>query len=353
MGNTAPVFNGTTLHFRGIRIIEASLKKLAAIGGLNRATSVVLTGFSHGGTMALLHADRIGASLRRMNSADGLQHFGVVPADAAHPLYRSLWGTKFPSLSKGWYAAALQANAALSNATAAVSDGCKAKHPATEQWRCLFANEAMAFVQSPLFLVQQIPAVWDLQCALDGLPSGNILQVGCSTHNESMLTLTKCVQYPDRCDPAVVAKFMVPLQRQQLREFAESAIATKPTTGQFFHHCYLGAYFEEAFGTTNESKVPRAFDSVWNQISIDGLTMREAIDTWWLSATSTNGTRSLRISARGEKKPLSLLHADTPWDPTRKAPEYRAPWTGKKDPPVPWWTSRFMSNPSCQGYPWY
>ena len=81
--------------------------------------------------------------------------------------------------------------------------------------------------------------------------------------------------------------------------------------------------------------VPRAVDGVWNEIAIDGTTMQEAIASWW----------------EGEVPPTFL--ADPPWDAGGKPPELRPPWTGKGDPPVPWWTSRFMTNPTCKGFPWY
>lgn len=88
LGNASVVLNDTTLHFRGLRIIEASLQKLASLG-LQKATRVVLTGFSQSGTMVVLHADRIGARLRQISPA--LQAYGAIAADPAHPLHESLW----------------------------------------------------------------------------------------------------------------------------------------------------------------------------------------------------------------------------------------------------------------------
>ena len=263
----------------------------------------------------------------------------------------TIQGLKFPTMANGWFVEALRNNSQLAHGADATAAGCRAQYSAMEQWRCLLFNESLGFVKTPLFVVQQIPATWTLQCELDGVPSGNILQIACNNHNASMAPLTKCVEYPDRCDPAVVRDYMVPLQQQLLREFAHSPIASLRTTGQFYHHCYLGSYWEEAAGTTNGTKVPRPVDSVWNQISIGGITMRQAIEAWWDSieeTTTPQRRRSLSSESSGNQL---FLHADPPWNPNLKAPEYRRKWTGKGDPPVPWWTSRFMTNPSCRGYP--
>jgi hypothetical protein len=225
------------MHFRGLRILEASLQKLGSLG-LSRATTVLLTGFSHGGTMVLLHADRVRASLRKISQ--GLVHFGALTADAAHPDYPSLWRIPFPTLGKGWYAPAMRAMAELTDAANATAPECLVRH-AMDPSRCLFASEAMDWVQTPVFAVQQVPSTWDLQCNLDGQFSGDILQVGCATHNNSMLPLTKCVQYCDRCNATVVREYMVPLQNQLLHQFKNSKLAFRRSNGGFYHHCYVRA----------------------------------------------------------------------------------------------------------------
>ena len=81
--------NGSTctLHFQGLRILQQSIAKLAQLG-LAKAQEVVLTGFAHGGTMALLHADRVHAMVKAV--APGLKRFAAIPADGVHP--RSRWG---------------------------------------------------------------------------------------------------------------------------------------------------------------------------------------------------------------------------------------------------------------------
>lgn len=83
MGTTTFDANGTTLHFQGAAVLRASLKKLATIG-LQKATQVLLTGYGgHGGTMAFLLADQIGAALKQL--APGLKTYKSMPVDGFHP----------------------------------------------------------------------------------------------------------------------------------------------------------------------------------------------------------------------------------------------------------------------------
>ena len=55
-----------------------------------------------------------------------------------------------------------------------------------------------------------------------------------ASHNASMLPYTKCVQYPDRCDPEVVRDYMVPLQQLYVDEYSAS-LQHRPHGGGFYH----------------------------------------------------------------------------------------------------------------------
>ena len=73
-----------------------------------------------------------------------------------------------------WYVGALQSIVNVSKIS--VNPKCQAKNPSAPHL-CLFAAEALPFVQTPLFAVNQMVSVWDAQCLAEGQPSGNILQV--------------------------------------------------------------------------------------------------------------------------------------------------------------------------------
>ena len=84
--------------------------------------------------------------------------------------------------------------------------------------------------------------------------------------------------------------------------------------------------------------LPRPVQGLWNEIAVGGMTMRDAISGWW------NGDDS---------KPAPFVH-DPPWDPNGKAPGPAWPNQPDHPPPiVPWYTSRFITNPTCRGMPWY
>lgn len=92
---------------------------------------------------------------------------------------------------------------------------------------------------------------------------------------------------------------------------------------------------------------PHALDAVWNQISVGGKTMREAISEWWAQADPS--------------KPGPWL-ADCTWDPQGKPPIAAVSFVdetnsgddeAERAPPVPFYTSRFFCNPTCSGFPWY
>ena len=128
--------------------------------------------------------------------------------------------------------------------------------------------------------------------------------------------------------------------------------ATKPGNGGFYFSCYLGSYWEMLFDDSMVGKhagtlPPHPLDAVWNQISVGGQTMRQAISTWWNAVDLTT--------------PGPWL-ADCLWNPEGKPPaattsaaqlQLRGNASEGNAPPVPAYTSRFFCNPTCRGYPWY
>ena len=341
MGDANPLLNGTTVHLKGQAVLEASLKKLATLG-LDKATSVLLTGETHAGTAAVLAADRVGVLLKTL--APSLKTFKVLPADAMHPRFPSMFSVSMPGSDTLWFDKALMQMAALANISAAVNPACAAAHPGNFSYECLYLNETAPHISTPLFAVQQMPGVWDAQCLYDGRLRPYL---ECSSHSTYFRRQYMCVQYPDLCDPGIVKNWTVPLQEQYLTEYLP--VHAKPGNGGFFFSCYLGSYWEMLYddgmlGKHTGTPQPHALDAVWNQISVGGSTMRQAISQWWKADPS---------------KPGPWL-ADCTWDPQGKPPpgssvgeSYHADDEAGDAPPVPFYTSRFFCNPTCRGFPWY
>ena len=335
----------SSLRFRGPQIIAAAVTALAdrKNGSMAGARDVLLTGVTFGGMAAVLAADIVHAELRR--ALPGLERFKVMPVDALHPRYYSMvwmaWGNFF---SDSWMTPALQF---LANVTGGPS-GQQPASPALQAciapglplWECLYLNASLPHVvNSSLFLVQQMSAVWDNQCMYEGVaPTDSLMQTECSKSSSTYRFYYECVQYPDLCAKSIVANFSIPLQ-QQYSAYA-NASASVNGNGYFLHSCYLGVYSMSGRGNM----------SVWNIISVGGVTLREAVSAWWAS----DGTAA------------PMLHHDSYWNASGVPPAaeaglaapaqyhaYGGARAGLDAPIVPPWTSRYFTNPTCRGFPWY
>ena len=145
------------------------------------------------------------------------------------------------------------------------------------------------------------------------------------------------MQYPDLCDAAIIGAWWAPAQKQYLSDYN----AKRGSNGGFFHQCFLGSYFEESFGTTPQAAghVNRPVSGVWNQITVGGKTMQQAISEFWNTPMDSQ--------APGK------FYQDDVWDPAGKPPSGLESRAEGGAPVVPWWSARWMTNPTCRGYPWY
>eukprot|EP00658_Telonema_sp_P-2_P034896 TRINITY_DN25446_c0_g1_i2.p1 TRINITY_DN25446_c0_g1~~TRINITY_DN25446_c0_g1_i2.p1 ORF type:complete len:318 (+),score=40.75 TRINITY_DN25446_c0_g1_i2:355-1308(+) len=315
LGTKDADLNGTKALFRGARVLSAAVKLLLQMG-LSTASKLLLTGVDHGGTAAILNADVVA---RMLPSTVILKVLGV---DALHPQFEFMWGIPPPHTwaNGGWYGPAVEY---LASVAGLVVD---AKH--------VWLNESLADIKTPLMLVQATPGVNDLQCVLDGwgvlAPNGG---VQCSPHKDFIRQEYTCTQYPDLCAPEIVQNYTVPLQ---LAYKQQNTMSPSAQNGAFFHGCYLGSYWGMTFscdlgGPGSCDHVPRLQDGVWNQISVAGKKMREAVGDWWAGRPA--------------------VYYDPPWNPAGAPPTPVGLRVGA--PIVPWYTSRFYTNPTCRGYPWY
>ena len=274
-----------SLRFRGPQIVAATVAALVdgGAGPMSGARDVLLTGVTFGGMAAVLAADLVQAELRRALPA--LQRFKVMPVDAIHPRYYSTiwmaWGDYF---TDSWMTLALQFLANVTGGPAGLPASPTLQACANSSlplWECLYLNASLPYVLSPLFLVQQLGAVWDSQCQFEGAsPTDNLMQVQCSKSSSTYERYYTCVQYPDLCDAYIVANFSVPLQHVYSAYANASALAPGGGAGNgyFLHSCYLGVYSLSGRGNT----------SVWNIISVGGVTLREAVSSWWGSSVAAS-----------------------------------------------------------------
>ena len=288
--------NGSTctLHFQGLRILQQSIAKLAQLG-LAKAEEVVLTGFSHGGTMALLHADRVHAMIKAV--APGLKRFAAIPADGVHP--RSRWGvvdwctgrlqailiacalltchvrsgtgsppsaapltaiprgcaqTRWTSYTQAWPMSRTplqRCQRAAGLGTQGASGSEPPSPPTCAPWqmhvsehrgRCMYLNETLSEIKTPAFLVNQLASIFDTQCNLAGsiIDMGQgfaaILQLKCITGEGPW---HECFQYSDKCSGGPrgqVLGVIKPFQQQLIDETA--SFTGSAGNGAFYHSCH-------------------------------------------------------------------------------------------------------------------
>ena len=235
-----------------------------------------------GGTAVILNADTVGALLRSL--APGLAEYRAVAADGVHPARDHLFwsdtdgpggnvgGKPYDALT-GWMAANLQ----LSNGAASLPPACVAGHPAAPHL-CMYTNETLPFVKTPLFVVNQMASIWDTFCNIDGVEVQNALQIECTPHGDfQIMQWHYCFQYvnggrPRTCTAPQITYVINPYQEQYVAETVASGLLARPGNGAFFHSCHSGGFWVS--GTPGEP-------GQWQLIAVGNLTMQQAVSDWW------------------------------------------------------------------------
>jgi hypothetical protein len=105
----------------------------------------------------------------------------------------------------------------------------------------------LSTIQTDLFAVNQMVATWDVQCAYEGQPSGNILQVACSERGNYFKDQYTCVQYPDLCNPAIISAWWAPAQNEYISIYQTASAKNKNGGGGFFHQVRFASDCMDAF----------------------------------------------------------------------------------------------------------
>lgn len=136
------------LYFRGRRILDALLDELLR-RGIDKASEIILSGRSAGALSAMIHADYIRTRFHRAANAS----FRVL-ADAGFFVDApSLNGTKI-------IRSTFQQLYTLHNCT--LNQACFGAQKRKQEWRCLFPQYFIPFVNSPLFLVNSLYDLWQI-----------------------------------------------------------------------------------------------------------------------------------------------------------------------------------------------
>ena len=237
----------------------------------------------------------------------------------------------------------------VSNASAALPAGCRARHPGRE-WECMYANESLGELQTPTFLVNQLASISDTQCNLAGTIIGMgqgfdaIMQLKCITGEGAW---HECFQYSDKCSAGQVLGVIKPFQQQLIDETASFTGAAG--NGAFYHSCHNGAYWYSAYQKPDNGSITFPMTSIWNQFGIGGKSMQQAITAWWGAPTAAALTApNARQQQRGGNAAPSSHHVtiDCLWE----SPPGRGTWLN--DSARNNWGMSFC-NPTCDGFPYY
>jgi len=136
------------LYFRGRRILDALSDELLR-RSIDKASEIILSGRSAGALTAIIHADYIRSSFHRAANAS----FRVL-ADAGFFVDApSLNGTEI-------IRSAFQQLYTLHNAS--LNQACLGAQERKQEWRCLFPQYSVPFVNSPIFLVNSLYDLWQI-----------------------------------------------------------------------------------------------------------------------------------------------------------------------------------------------
>ena len=158
--STPTVVNGSTIWYKGSYLRDAIIDDMRTYLNMDGATDVLVGGCSAGGLTVYLNIDAIAAALppaaRVRGVADAgffLDHANVNGDPVRTPLFQ--WGFN------AW------------NSSGSLSPTCLAAQTADARWRCIFAQYAVPFINTPIFAINSAFDSCQLNgCELD-LPSVN------------------------------------------------------------------------------------------------------------------------------------------------------------------------------------
>jgi hypothetical protein len=153
-------FDDQILYFRGAQLLRSTIDELLA-RGLANATDIVLAGCSAGGVAVYQHADWF----RDLMSIKAPNALVVAAPDAGFFLdHADMHGG--PGYTANFAAVVTLHNVSFTNAR------CVAHYaPIGEQWRCFMSQYMLPFIQTPLFITNDLADSWQFT---------NILQLDCN-----------------------------------------------------------------------------------------------------------------------------------------------------------------------------
>ncbi|XP_011405404.1 PREDICTED: pectin acetylesterase 5-like [Amphimedon queenslandica] len=219
--------SGTSIYFRGIKILEAIIQSLKD-GGMNSAEEVILTGCSAGGLAAFLHADRVKSLLPRSVK------YRVLP-DAGYFI-------DAPNVDGDMHIRSVYTNLFnMQNCSGGVDQDCIAAYSGSnDAWKCFMAQYTYPYISSPTFTLHSLTDTWQLE---------NIVELDC---------------LPPSCTATQMKEFY-----KFTKEFkvAAAPVISSSTNGAFLNSCLKHCQSMSSYG--------------WNGRLVKGQTAAATFSNWY------------------------------------------------------------------------
>jgi hypothetical protein len=221
------------LHFSGAYIFNATIQRLLSLG-LGDAKEVILKGCSAGGLAVYLHCDLFAAQLK----AAGATARVVCMPDAGffRMDYVTYGGQPLYTPEQQWvysYQGVTQMDA-----------GCLAAHArSNDTWRCFFAEANLPFIETPIFVTQDLDDSWQMK---------NVLAIPCDLGK------------PGQCN-ATEHGAIDAFRASMLAAFAP--LTASQTNGGYLSACYQHCH--------------QNVEQVWDQELVQNTTVHAAFMSWW------------------------------------------------------------------------
>lgn len=140
-----------TMYYRGSHIVPSVVKTLNELHNMSEATTVVLSGTSAGGLGTIHNCDKVSDMLDKPDASvycvvDAGYFFGYKDFESNE----AVWSTKWHDV------------VTTHMSTDALSHECRGDL-GEEKWMCYLANVALQYTKTPIFLIQSVMDMWQLQ----------------------------------------------------------------------------------------------------------------------------------------------------------------------------------------------
>lgn len=242
-------YNNSLIYYRGQNIFDSVYDSLISTKGFSSAKNVLLTGSSAGGLAVYLHADYV----MEKYLPTTLEKFKILP-DSGFFLNHKNLNNKFI------YEAQMRNVVNIQNCS--LPKNCLQGKSSNEFWKCFFAPEIYKTLETSIFILNSVYDLYQTQCIL----TEEFVSLDNTVHACSAIPgWYNCTQEMNFCTPSQI-EILTEYKNDILYQMQESSNWNKSGNGAFLFSCY--------------SHKAMTYPGNWHIISVDGVSMQEAVTLW-------------------------------------------------------------------------